>query len=341
MDTTTLEQNATNTGRPSAGFSQDSSSRLPWACPFQKASPGRFSRCSRGFREVRRVKEHIYRKHKHIHCVRCYMVFEAKEILRDHLINDGCSSVGTIPPVLEYGISDATEGILRRRPQAGSSEEARWYDMWGTIFPDAAQPATPCFLGESANVLYGTIPQAWWYVFCFLVATVDLPLAVVEEPVACQSDVAAAVSVAAMSQFIDSLRADLPKLVMTGMTDALAEQARVAAASSKPEPPLCNAQITVDVVMNGFDSRAKTLFQSLISPSSSTAGSPGASVTAPSRVVNAVPRIPDPPQWHSPPGRSDGFQEARVARAIGSQENAQLAATFVNPRDIYQIAAPH
>jgi len=164
MEVTTLQETAASydsspDAAPSLGSPPTSQF---WACPFQKANPDRFSRCPRGIREVRRIKyvhhvlpqasrptaalhacrEHIYRKHKLNYCRRCHAVFDTPTDLESHHRGrrDECTQIDDPAPVLTCGIGDEAERLLRKRPQSGLDEKARWYK----IFPGSEQPLSPC-----------------------------------------------------------------------------------------------------------------------------------------------------------------------------------------------------
>ncbi|KAK0631229.1 hypothetical protein B0T14DRAFT_501336 [Immersiella caudata] len=58
--------------------------------------------------------------------------------------DDRCDTVGTTPPVLTCGISQDAETRLKRRPQLGSDDESRWFEVWAILFPTLERPVTPC-----------------------------------------------------------------------------------------------------------------------------------------------------------------------------------------------------
>jgi hypothetical protein len=72
-------------------------------------------------------------------------MFDTQDSLNSHLIgNIWCDAVGTVPPVLTCGISQAAENLLKCRPQPGSDEKARWFEIWTILFPERDRPNTPC-----------------------------------------------------------------------------------------------------------------------------------------------------------------------------------------------------
>jgi len=117
------------------------------ACPFWKRNPSTYSRCHKfGFKEVRRVKQHLYRNHtRSITCPRCQDTFPDQAACNNHLRDVDCARN---PPVLDEGIDDAQMVQLSRKGRRDLTQEQRWYVVWGIVFRGAEEPDTPYIDGD-------------------------------------------------------------------------------------------------------------------------------------------------------------------------------------------------
>ena len=107
-----------------------------------------------------------------------------------------------------------------------------------------------------------------------LPAGANLSLAVVEEPHQIETTAATLAAEAAVKEFTDSIRAELAFLVRKGMSDALVQ-------SGKETP---NTQVAVDVVMEGFNKRAKSFIRLLTKPDTALPEPQNKSIAPPPRI---------------------------------------------------------
>ncbi|KAH7000635.1 hypothetical protein EDB80DRAFT_114793 [Ilyonectria destructans] len=118
---------------------------LSFACPFPKRHPDKeWPRCHRGFSEVHRVKEHIYRRHKlPISCERCFQAFKKETELTEHRREaDPCQVISRPEGLL--GIDGAIVSKLKSRKGArNGTQKEKWEYMYKTIFPDVQDTEIP------------------------------------------------------------------------------------------------------------------------------------------------------------------------------------------------------
>lgn len=134
-----------------------------FACPYSKWEPARYSECNtternyRGcsstfLRDIPRVKQHLYRVHKRpSHCCgSCFQGFETQDSLDDHLRQRPVCEVSECP-FPEKMSMDQVSKIKRRSP--GLDPCQIWYNIFGTLFPNAATPKSPfCEILSMASV---------------------------------------------------------------------------------------------------------------------------------------------------------------------------------------------
>ncbi|KAK0729610.1 hypothetical protein B0H67DRAFT_677615 [Lasiosphaeris hirsuta] len=113
-----------------------------FACPFWKKDPLVHSRCYKlELKEVRRVKQHLYRNHAQlIRCPRCQEVFPNQTSCNGHIENVDCIRR---PKILDEGINQDQATELSKRGSSTLSQEQRWFVVWEIVFPGAPEPASP------------------------------------------------------------------------------------------------------------------------------------------------------------------------------------------------------
>jgi hypothetical protein len=134
--------------------SQYPADELPrFTCPLYARAPDRLRTaraCSgRGFRDISRLKEHIYRCHyKQWSCGRCRESFDSEtDLIAHHRKPTQCPLVGDQPgDPISRGIDHAAIRLLRSRKETKScqDDEDKWYTIWSIIFPGTAPPKSPC-----------------------------------------------------------------------------------------------------------------------------------------------------------------------------------------------------
>ncbi|KIW06211.1 uncharacterized protein PV09_02688 [Verruconis gallopava] len=125
--------------------------RSRFACPFYKRNPDNHQRWRScrgpGWEEVRRVKEHVYRRHMLFTCPRCLQHFEEKSLLDGHAQSDvPCTKATTPPPQDIEGCSQEQERKLRcRKRPPGETDEDRWAEMYRILFGDDCEVPGPYY----------------------------------------------------------------------------------------------------------------------------------------------------------------------------------------------------
>ncbi|KAH7127488.1 hypothetical protein EDB81DRAFT_809383 [Dactylonectria macrodidyma] len=113
------------------------------ACPFWKKDQHRFSRCySHDLKEVKHVKQHLYRVHRSpFRCNRCQQTFNNEALLAAH---QRSTEVCTVREVVQGDeISVEQKILLSKRGLAGSTQEEQWYLVWDIVFPGCDRPSSP------------------------------------------------------------------------------------------------------------------------------------------------------------------------------------------------------
>ena len=129
----------------------ESPSRHPFACPLWAAYKERYapsSICaSRGWMEIPRLKEHIYRCHYQTSCDRCLETFKQDKDLVAHrrqAISCQRKDNSSRDPVAQ-GISQHTMNLLKSRKRSSSqTAEEKWFEIWNILFPHLDLPGTSC-----------------------------------------------------------------------------------------------------------------------------------------------------------------------------------------------------
>jgi hypothetical protein len=100
-------------------------------------------------------REHLYRRHRvPIQCKRCWQTFKSNEALDAHIaVLNICDLV---PGQAAEGLTADIEKRLKSRKKTSpdQTEEARWKDIYGMLFPNQVVP-NPCesFEGPCGSTL--------------------------------------------------------------------------------------------------------------------------------------------------------------------------------------------
>ncbi|KAI0130020.1 hypothetical protein BJ170DRAFT_297333 [Xylariales sp. AK1849] len=138
---------------------------LRLACPFYVLSPDRFKSvkaCSGlGFLEISRLKEHLYRCHssRRILCARCRLSFDDEKDLDAHYKQPEACDVTreTSREVLAEGIDGAATCLLRSRKRTSAhTNDQKWYEIWGILFPHRPRPESPYMKPSSPSQYFKT-----------------------------------------------------------------------------------------------------------------------------------------------------------------------------------------
>ncbi|KAE9971747.1 hypothetical protein BLS_004325 [Venturia inaequalis] len=125
--------------------------RLRFACPFFKHNADNHQRWRScrgpGWEEVRRVKEHVYRRHTLFTCPRCQLSFEDSETLNEHAQAAESCTIANHPPEQPIeGCNKEQERKLRcRKRQPGETDEDRWAEMYRILFGDDVEVPGPYY----------------------------------------------------------------------------------------------------------------------------------------------------------------------------------------------------
>ncbi|KAK0752975.1 hypothetical protein B0T18DRAFT_395736 [Schizothecium vesticola] len=113
-----------------------------FACPYWKKDAQTYSRCCKfKFEDVRRVKQHLDRRHvKTIRCPRCQGKFETRISCDDHIRDADCARQ---PKIMDEGIDQDQKDRLSKKGQATQSQFQRWYVVWRIVFPGIVEPVSP------------------------------------------------------------------------------------------------------------------------------------------------------------------------------------------------------
>ncbi|CZR58498.1 uncharacterized protein PAC_08390 [Phialocephala subalpina] len=126
-----------------------------YACHFHKHDPEYFSTneatrmryksCgAKGWTEICRLKEHLYRVHKDLpKCDKCQKEFKKPEDLKAHLREKNESACQLQREVPSKGISPEIAKELHKRPKHTMTDEQRWFAIWRLLFPHEELPESP------------------------------------------------------------------------------------------------------------------------------------------------------------------------------------------------------
>ncbi|KAH8895961.1 hypothetical protein GQ53DRAFT_838856 [Thozetella sp. PMI_491] len=122
--------------------------RQKFSCPFRKHDPITYSLSSyrvcaaSSWDNTSRLKEHIYRCHRHLYCPRCKVIFENKPQLDLH-VEASREDICDVRPGRPPGITPEQERQLRskKRPAGGRSEEEKWRNIYALLFPNEDIPS--------------------------------------------------------------------------------------------------------------------------------------------------------------------------------------------------------
>lgn len=162
--------------RTALNSSTDQDRRL--ACPYFKKDPGKWAAkrvcAGPGWQSSHRVKyctsspplmpaadihrEHLFRRHAlPIQCPRCATSFENDNELRGHLMQEErCEARPDNTSYTEGFNEDQRKRLRTRTKTSGTSEEAKWRDMYLILFPDEDEKniPSPC---ESSTASFGNL----------------------------------------------------------------------------------------------------------------------------------------------------------------------------------------
>ncbi|KAK0737269.1 hypothetical protein B0T21DRAFT_383278 [Apiosordaria backusii] len=145
---------------------QDTTAGRRFACPFFKHNAAKYKLvktcCGPGWRDVHRVKEHLYRRHSAKNsCARCFEQFDDEAALKAHQRSEEPCKLQK-NNIHEF-ISEEKEKLLHLRAKAGSSEEDKWLEMYRIIFPNEKVPSPYYDGADGADVQNdnGTSSRDW------------------------------------------------------------------------------------------------------------------------------------------------------------------------------------
>ncbi|KAH7042747.1 hypothetical protein B0J12DRAFT_672928 [Macrophomina phaseolina] len=160
------------------------------ACPFNKKSPDDYAETAcnyPGFRNVARMKGHLYRNHmRPLFCNRCYNTFANDQDFAEHQrANPMCDILPDQERPLIEGITKEVETKLKSRKQTNLSEPEKWKATYQILFPEESEIPSPYC--EQVRAVQHVSPQsqnlADFTQFCHQVA---LPL--VEQALMSEAD---------------------------------------------------------------------------------------------------------------------------------------------------------
>ena len=128
-----------------------------FACPFYKYDLETYRDCRRHqLKRVKDVKQHLMRRHRQIHCIRCYQVFGSQSLLESHLRSgdDPCEVRPNPPP--GFVSSEQWDQLRGQYTSRGKPVEQQWMDVWDILFPTVPRPRSPYegdFMGECLSQL--------------------------------------------------------------------------------------------------------------------------------------------------------------------------------------------
>ncbi|CAG9982664.1 unnamed protein product [Clonostachys byssicola] len=117
-----------------------------FACPFTKRYPEKkWPKChKKGFKEVHRIKEHIYRTHMLApHCERCFAEFKTEAERAAHSRKQvPCDVVE--PPATMIGVTaDIKNRLKSRKGKQNWDEDSKWRAMYTILFEDQTEIPSP------------------------------------------------------------------------------------------------------------------------------------------------------------------------------------------------------
>ncbi|CAG9936857.1 unnamed protein product [Clonostachys rosea f. rosea IK726] len=117
-----------------------------FACPFTKRYPEKkWPKChKKAFKEVHRIKEHIYRTHMLApHCERCFAEFETEAERAAHSRQQvPCDVVE--PPATMIGVTaDIKDRLKSRKGKQNWDEDSKWRAMYTILFEDQTEIPSP------------------------------------------------------------------------------------------------------------------------------------------------------------------------------------------------------
>lgn len=142
----------------SPGENGSSESVKKFSCPWFKHNPQKQRKNSScrlsGFRNVSRVKEHIYRAHPPIKkCPICFQIFDMEVDLVTHLRARQCNACTEEPDTESITIDQERE--LRKKDRRAQSEEERWRKVYRIVFglENNAETPSPYYDAEDGDLL--------------------------------------------------------------------------------------------------------------------------------------------------------------------------------------------
>lgn len=89
------------------------------------------------------LREHLYRRHACVRCLRCGRSFRTDDDLLPHSRSTSACEVGSVAPNPDDGFEKQRENLLRRRCKATATTEELWRQVYKILFPDDDEESTP------------------------------------------------------------------------------------------------------------------------------------------------------------------------------------------------------
>jgi hypothetical protein len=104
-----------------------------------------------------KIREHLYRSHRLIHCPRCNLGLYQQDLIGHLSSKDPCeesSGVSNQKGNSIEGFGEEQEKKLRKRSQSGQIEDGKWIEVYKILFPkdDHSRIPLPCELINSTSI---------------------------------------------------------------------------------------------------------------------------------------------------------------------------------------------
>lgn len=150
--------------KPRLGDTSRQKNTLTWACPFYLYSRRQYRPClQHKLSRIVDVRTHILRKHRQAsHCPNCGCIFpnDSEDTLRNnHIREQSCQRLVdgfSYPGATADQWSEITAVGSARRQR---TDEQRWFEIWGILFPESPPPESPFVTSETAQVVMDCIWQ--------------------------------------------------------------------------------------------------------------------------------------------------------------------------------------
>ncbi|KAI1501949.1 hypothetical protein F5X99DRAFT_380937 [Biscogniauxia marginata] len=120
-----------------------------FACPYLKYNPIKYKDWQNcpgpGWRDVHRVKEHLYRRHRqprHI-CGRCWEPFDDEQSYIDHQRTTEPCSLREKEPIEGFDSSQEAKLRSRKKMMTVKSEDEKWQQVFRILFPHVSEEDIP------------------------------------------------------------------------------------------------------------------------------------------------------------------------------------------------------